>query len=315
VISYRAFRNTDPPGLAEVWRSQTTHGGIMQPMSATVLERYVLSRPIFDPQGLTVATEGDAIVGFAHAGFGPNEDRSALSTQRGVTSVLMWRQQADPATGMELLARSEAYLRARGATELVGGGAYPLVPFYYGLYGGSELSGVLENDRRARQAFEQHGYREASQFLVLRRELAGFRPAVDRQQMQIHRQTTLETVVDAPTTNWWDSIIFEPFERTQCYLQPRGGCAPAASVHFWNMETMSSTLGVHAVGIVGTHVTESQRRQGLAKYLLGEALRQLHAQGVALAEVHVGENNPAALALFCGLGFVQVDRGIVYSKE
>ena len=45
----------------------------MQPMSIAVLERYVLSKPTFDPQGLIVATDEDKLVGFAHAGFGPDE--------------------------------------------------------------------------------------------------------------------------------------------------------------------------------------------------------------------------------------------------
>ena len=48
----------------------------------------------------------------------------------------------------------------------------------------------------------------------------------------------------------------------------------------------------------------------MATYLLGEALRQLHTQGVALVEVHVAEENAAALRLFENLGFEQVDSAI-----
>jgi len=78
---------------------------------------------------------------------------------------------------------------------------------------------------------------------------------------------------------------------------------------------MTGALGAHAVGIVGLEVAGGQRRQGLAKYLLGEALRQMHSQGVALAEVHVAEENAAAQALFRGLGFTQVDASVLYSKD
>ena len=59
------------------------------------------------------------------------------------------------------------------------------------------------------------------------------------------------------------------------------------------METMAGAWGVHAVGVAGLEVAPSARRQGLATYLLGEAFRQLHAQGVALVEVHVAEENAA----------------------
>ena len=77
LIEYRAFRNTDPPQLAEIWRSNSTSRGLMQPMSTAVFERFVLSKPTFDRQGLVVAVDEDKIVGFAHAGFGPTEDRRA----------------------------------------------------------------------------------------------------------------------------------------------------------------------------------------------------------------------------------------------
>jgi ribosomal protein S18 acetylase RimI-like enzyme len=315
LIEYRAFRNTDPPGLAELWRSQGGHGGLMQPMSASAFDRYVLSKPTFDREGLSLALEGQKVVGFAHAGFGPSDDRSTLSSARGVISLVLVRPDAEPAVACELLARSERYLVERGAKQIFGGGSYPLAPFYFGLYGGSEPSGVLASDERMRSLFRDCGYREVERSLVLRRELASFRPVVDRRQMQIRRQTTFETLVDPPPTTWWDAMTFEPFESTRCQLVPRAGGAPIASVDFWNMETMVGTLGAHAVGIVGLQVPSGQRRQGLAQFLLGEAFRQLHAQGTALAEVHVQEQNAAAAALFRAFGFAEVESAALYCKD
>jgi ribosomal protein S18 acetylase RimI-like enzyme len=315
VIEYRVFRNTDPPRLAEVWRSQVGHFELMQPMSMAVFERYVLSKPIFDRQGLIIAHEAEKAIGFAHAGFGPSAGQNGLSTESGVTSLVMLRPDVESEVAGELLARSEHYLRSRGATQIYGGGHYPLSPFYYGLYGGSEFSGVLQRDPRMQSLFHDHGYQEMRRTLVFHRELCDFRPAVDRQQLKIRRQFTVETIVDPPTTTWWEAVIFEPFDRTRCLLVPKDGGPALASVNFWNMETMIGTLGVHAVGIVGLEVAPNQRRQGLAKFLLGEALRQLHAQHVALAEVHVAEENATALTLFGSLGFNQVDSSILYCKD
>jgi GNAT superfamily N-acetyltransferase len=315
VIEYRVFRNTDPPRLAEVWRSQVGHFELMQPMSMAVFERYVLSKPVFDRQGLFVAHEADKVLGFAHAGFGPSEDQNGLSMERGVTSLVMLRPEVESQVAGELLARSEDYLRSRGAQQLYGGGNYPLSPFYYGLYGGSEFSGILHRDARMQTLFRDHGYQELRRTLVFHRELCDFRPVVDRQQLKIRRQFTVESIVDPPTTTWWEAVIFEPFDRTRCLLVPKDGGPPQASVNFWNMETMIGELGVHAVGIVGLEVIPNQRRQGLAKFLLGEALRQLHAQHVALAEVHVAEENATARTLFCSLGFNQVDTSVFYCKD
>ena len=75
-------------------------------------------------------------------------------------------------------------MKSRGAKTLYGGGSYPLSPFYYGLYGGSELSGVLDSDPELVAVFSEAGYRAVHRSLVLHRDLVGFRPVVDRQQMQ-----------------------------------------------------------------------------------------------------------------------------------
>jgi len=314
LTEYRAFRNIDPPQLAEVWRTHSASRGLMQPMSATTFERYVLSKPTFDPAGLIVASEGDRIVGFAHAGFGPTEDRESLSKERGVTGLVMLRPDVEQAVARELLARCETYLQSRGATTLFGGGAYPLSPFYYGLYGGSQPSGVLDSDAWLQELFLSSGYQPAARSLVLHRDLAGFRPVVDRQQMQIRRTTRLETMLDPPARSWWDAVLFEPFDRARWTLVEREGGPSLASVYVLNLETMIGTWGVHAVGIVDLEVPNDRRRRGLATNLLGEAFRQLHTQGVSLAEVHVPEENGAARAAFAHLGFEQVDASTAYAK-
>lgn len=315
LIEYRAFRNTDLPQLAEIWRGHSTSRGLMQPMSVAVFERYVISKPTFDRQGLIVAVDEGKVIGFAHAGFGPNDDGSALSTQCGVTCLVMLRPDAARAVAGELLARSQAYLTGRGAKTLYGGGSYPLSPFYYGLYGGSELSGVLDSDPQMQDIFREAGYRGDKRSLVLNRDLAGFRPVVDRQQIQIRRTTRLETTVDPSAKTWWDAVMFEPFERTRWALVEREGGRPLASVYFWNLETMIGTWGVRALGIVDLEVSSARRRRGLATHLLGEAFRQLQAQGISLAEVHVPQENAAALSVFRRLGFADVDASTLYCKD
>ncbi|REK15745.1 MAG: GNAT family N-acetyltransferase [Planctomycetota bacterium] len=314
MIEYRSFRNTDPPQLAEIWRGHTSRG-LMQPMSMAVLERYVLAKPTFDPAGLIVAAEGNRLLGFAHAGFGPTDDFETVSAERGFTGLVMLRADADPAIGSALLARSEAYLAERGAKTFFGGASYPLTPFYCGLYGGSQFSGVLDSDQRLHTVFQTANYRQVNRSVVLQRDLMGFRPVVDRQQIQIRRTTRLETVVDPPAGSWWEAVMFEPFERTRWALVEREGGPSLASVHVWNLETMLGTWGVHAVGIVDLQVTSERRRRGLATNLLGEAFRQLQSHGVTLAEVHVPQANEPALAVFGNLGFEQVDGSALYCKD
>jgi hypothetical protein len=78
VFQIRPFRNSDPPHLATIWRSQPPQRGLAQPINASLLELCVFSKQFFDPEGLLVATRDEVPVGFAHAAFGPNDDCSCL---------------------------------------------------------------------------------------------------------------------------------------------------------------------------------------------------------------------------------------------
>ncbi|MBN1589697.1 MAG: hypothetical protein JW888_09290, partial [Pirellulales bacterium] len=147
MLHYRSFRNTDPPAIVDVWRSLGKETGLFQPMSVDLLEQFVMSRLYFDPAGLWLAWDDDRPVGLAHAGFGPSDDRQQIDPETGITCLLLARPDCprdEVAAG--LLARCEEYLVARGAKTLYGGAIRPLNPFYFGLYGGSESSGILASD-------------------------------------------------------------------------------------------------------------------------------------------------------------------------
>ncbi len=126
---------------------------------------------------------------------------------------------------------------------------------------------------------------------------------------------SLQIYVDPPARSWWDASTFGAFERTLLTLQSRDGGATAARAMFWNMEPMAASWGVHAAGLVELEVIASQRRQGLATYLLGEAFRHLHGQGVSIVEAQVRDANRPARDLFAKLGFEQVDESVIYRKD
>ena len=61
-----------------------------------------------------------------------------------------------------------------------GGGIQPLNPFYLGLYGGSELPGVLDSDQVARNLFQSHEYQEIERTKIAQIDLAKFEAVIDR---------------------------------------------------------------------------------------------------------------------------------------
>ena len=317
MITFRPFRNSDPPQIAEIWRSQPASRGLVQPMSATLLERNVLSAPMFEREGLIVANENDRLVGFVHAGFGPTADQQHLSTAIGATCALMVRPvEAPEFLAEELLVRSEAYLRAHGSSTILGGGIDRWGPFYLGLTGGSACSVILDTDRSQQNFYLSHGYEEDSRAVVLHCDLARFRPPVDRRQIMVRRRTTVQVLEDPPAFTWWESSTVGACDRTRFDLLPRGGDSRLASVTIWNMDLLGATWGVRAAGMMGLEVSqESNRRQGLALYLMAEALRHVQSLGIMIVETQVDAANVAARALLQRLGFFEVDQAVRYRKQ
>ncbi|HEX3654835.1 MAG TPA: GNAT family N-acetyltransferase [Pirellulales bacterium] len=316
MICYRTFRNSDPPSLAEIWRAQPRERALAQPGAVDVLELLVLAKPYFDNAGLIVATDDDQPVGFAHAGFGPTDDEHGLSCQLGTTYLVMVRPNYQRrGIGRQLLANAEQYLLGRGAKVLYGGGIFPLNAFYLGLYGGSELPGVLDTVPRAQHLFETSGYRAIDHVLVWQRSLAGFRPAVDRQQMHVRRRCLFQVTEDPPARTWWDACTYGPFQRIRFELLDRQTGGLLGNLVAWNIEPLGSAWGVHAAGITEFAVNLQQRRQGVGSFLLGEALRHLQLNGFTRVEVQTMQHNEAARGLYGKLGFELVDQGAVFRKE
>lgn len=316
MYEFRSFRNTDPPRIAEIWRDQPPQRGLSQPVTPGILEQFVFSKPYFDPSGLIVALSDNKPIGFAHAGFGASDEENSLSTDIGTTYQLMLRaDRRNTALAKELLTRSEEYLRRRGAKVIYAGGVRPLNAFYLGLYGGSELPGVLTGDPLFNQACHESGYREIDRVEVMLLDLATFRPPIARNLRQLRREFIAQETQAPPPRSWWDACTTGAFDRLHFALRRPGSNDSAAEVWFWDVEPLSTSWGAPAAGMFDLNVPGDQRRKGLATYLLAEAFDRLRTRGVRLVEAQTMHNNAAALKLYEKLGFQKVDEGVVYRKE
>src|SRR5690349_4420585 len=164
----------------------------------------------FDREGLIVATRDEVPYGFVHAGFGPSEDGNSLDRSLGTTHVLMVQndgQAGDGSLANELLARSEEYLRGRGASVIYAGGINPMNSFYLGLYGGSEIPGVLQTEALHR------GYREIDRVRIMQCDLVRIRPPVSRELRAIKRTTQLVEKIDPAPKTWWEACVWGSLQR------------------------------------------------------------------------------------------------------
>lgn len=316
MYQFRTFQNGDPPHLAEIWKSQPPQRGLMQPVSASLLELCVFSKQYFDPGGLIVATRDGQPIGFAHAGFGPSDGGERLDTSLGATQlVLLHRETQDPAIADDLLAAAEAYLRGRGAGVLYGGGIHPINPFYLGLYGGSELPGVLDSDPRHGELFARNHYREAGRVRVMQRELVCFRSVMSRTQRQLRRELRVDFTTSPQAGSWFQACHACGVDQLAFSLVRRGDGAVLGGVRLWEVEPLASCWGIRTAGLWGLHVEQAYRRNGLASYLLGEAFKEAQKRGMCMVEVHAMADNEPALALYHKLGFTRVDSGAVLRRD
>jgi ribosomal protein S18 acetylase RimI-like enzyme len=316
VVTYRSFRNTDPPGLVEIWNESLGGRGSVRLRNASPLERFVFAKPYFDPDGLIVAEEGGVRLGFVHAGFGANDNETALNKTAGVTCLLLVRpSHRRRGIGTELLKRSEDYLRLAGAKTLFAGPMQPLNPFYLALYGGSDLPGFLTSDPDAEPFFTKRGYRTWETRLVFHRKLDQPINIADGRFPGIRRRYEVRALPQIPIGTWWRECVLGPLEPVEFRLEELESGRPVARAAAWEMEGFSWRWNQPSVAIVELEVREDLRRQGLAKFLLGQILRYLKDQYFGIVEIQTMKQNEPAINLYRGLGFEQVDVGHLYRRE
>jgi ribosomal protein S18 acetylase RimI-like enzyme len=312
----RPFRNDDPPKLAAIWNDAFTGRGTYPLRSLAALERCVFSKPYFDPAGLIVAECEGEPVGFVHAGFGPTDDETAVDPTRGVICLLAVRStHRGQGIGGALLRAAEEYLAARGTHSIQAGPHWPLCPFYFGLYGGSNMPGFLDSDAATGPFLVREGYRPAGTTLVLQRRLDRPIPAADSRFAALRRQYEVRVLEQMSIGTWWQECVYGLLEPREYRMEDKRTRTPAARILYWEMEGYSWRWGLPSAGVLDIQVRADLRRQGLARFLLTDVLRKLQDDYFGIVEVQAAETDLAALALFGTLGFERVDAGHVYRKD
>jgi GNAT superfamily N-acetyltransferase len=317
VTHFRPFRNFDPPDLTRLWNLAAPRIATAHALRVHELDTLAWNNVTFEADGLIVAERDGHVIGFVHAGFGPDLPISPartiqLSYEIGTTSMLVVEpgvDDEDVASG--LLASAEAYLRARGAKVLYAGALFPLNPFYWGVYGGSEGSGILSGHRLFHRAAIARGYVPASATVLLEADLSQPEPRDPRTPL-IRRQTQLEFVDDALPSQWWQNLAIGEFPLTDAQLLAKSDGTVLASASTWDMRWFGRDEGRCRAGLLDLHVPAEHRRKGYARFLIGEILRRARSSLVASVEVQTSTENQPALALYASLGFVPIEQSTLY---
>jgi ribosomal protein S18 acetylase RimI-like enzyme len=300
----------------EVWNDAFPQRGAVRMRTSSPLERHAFAKIYFDPAGFFIAEEAGQCLGFAHAGFGSDAQSKALSTEAGTICLLAVRaSHRRRGIGTELLRRSEAYLRQRGAVRLYAGALHPVNPFYLGVYGGSELPGILASDSLADPFLDRNGYRVRRKALVLQRLLTQPLKVVDGRFAAIRGRFDLGEDPRSRLGSWWTECVFGVVEPLEFYLAEKSTGERVARALVWEMEGFSYRWGHPSVGITDFVVRPDKRRQGLGKFFAAQLLRRIQDQYYEIVEVHTPEGEAPALGLLRGLGFEQVDVGRLFQRQ
>ena len=318
MIFYRHFINTDPPLLVDLWNRQQPMAGQIEKLSVLLCEKHLFSKPYFDPAGLILAfrkvDQRLEVVGFVHAGFSKNSTGSDIDRSQGVVAALKVLDSPDATEiASQLLRKACEYLSVKGATNIHAGSCFPHAPFYMGLYGGSEIPGVLEHDTAFVRACENCEFFARDRIVVWQRSLLTFRPIGGRDQLAIRRKYKINTVNDSTPQTWWDSCILGTSQTERLSIYNKVDQTVCGDVSLWDMEPLYAGVA-RARGIFGLNVPEELRRSGIATFLLGEALKHAMQSGVELVEAHTLESETAAGGVFQKLGFEPKYRGLLLTR-
>jgi GNAT superfamily N-acetyltransferase len=313
LIEYRHFRNSDPPHILRLWNECDLGRGAAKGLRCDEFDEIVIAQTYFDPRGLIVACNDGRVVGFVHAGFGPNEQRTTLATDDGVIcAVMVHPTMRNRGIGRELVRRGEAYLRSAGSRRIFAGGADPRDPFYCGIYGGSQSAGFLESDSAAASFFGKLGYVVCEEHVVFQRSLGvGSADPVGMRLVNIRRTTKL-TVLNEEPKSWWWQTRYARLDAMHLALIPRAGGSPVARIGVVGLDRYANTWSGRAIGLLGLHVPEAHRGKGYGQALMVEVCRRVRDDMIQLAEAHAPRSSPAAMAVLQSAGFQPVETGRVF---
>ncbi len=316
MIRFRPFRNGDTPALVDLWNRALPDRNVVRPLSVHEFDALVMNKLNFDRAGLIVAEREGRLVGFVHAGFGPVEPQGPsqrLDTAMGTIAMHVIEPGTDdPELERGLFVEAERYLRHRGAAVFYCGGQYPLNPFYWGLYGGSEFAGVLDSHAAFRDAARRAGYEPSATTALLEADLT-VAERRDPKLTMLRRMVRVEVENDAVTDGWWEALAIGFFNPSRFLLVDRSDSRIVA--HAWTWDIASGFAigdGRSRIGLIQLEVHPTYRRRGLGRLVVSECMKHARSQLADRLCVQTSSTNVPALGLYASLGFEATEQATLY---
>jgi len=278
-------------------------------------DNHVISKLNFDAEGLIVAERDGRILGFAHAGFGTDEpvgSQYRLNYGLGTLAMLVVEPEApDPELEQGLVFAAERYLRRHGAQVIYAGGQFPLNPFYWGLYGGSEYAGILSSHTSFNRAVLRAGYEPVSETVLMEADLDQTEVRDPRSPL-IRRVARVEVIEDALPDSWWEALAIGDFQPTSFQLLAKSDDRELARATTWDMSWFGRDANRLGIGLMAMGVAPEHRRKGYGRHLVAEILRRSRSEMISRVALQTRATNTPALELYQSLGFAPCESSVLY---
>lgn len=316
MISYRAFRNADPPVLNRLWNAAPAVTDMVQPLTLLHWDRFVLSKPYFVANGLVVAMRDDQPIGFVHASMDDSQPgEGGQESRRGAISMLhLLADVEEAAIAKVLIEQAQSFLKGQGVLQVQAGGLDPVDPFYFGLYGAG-VPGIRLSDLRRVAWFASAGFQESRCYQVRRLDLARFRPPVDRHLMQLRRLYDVALEYDWPVGSIREACTVGILDRVRYRAKHQGHGTIDARSTLIDVNAITGVFSPRMYVLENVDASDAQWDSGLVTFLLVETIRQLQAYGVSSLQLHVDAADHRKIQIVERLGFQVCDHSVVMAKS
>jgi hypothetical protein len=274
MVEIRDFSNADLPALARVWSEHWTAAQSPPPISATIIERAILSRIFFSRRELIVVSvdgQVEAWCHFSRPGVSGDQWADQVPGEVAILSAVCFSQ-----TGLkhcdELLKAVVARLRQGGCQRILAGPLRDQQCGYVGLPPIGHGIGIPEVDVRTSSLLSRHGFSPTDTYTRLVATTAPYKPPVNREMIQFRRTTRAERSAVIPQQGRYASAMSHMDIEHHQLINHRNGDR-LANVRLWLSDPESQVMSC-SEAILDLSVIESTEQLTPAETFLVAALIQ-----------------------------------------
>ncbi|MCC9658583.1 GNAT family N-acetyltransferase [Rhodopirellula halodulae] len=249
MATIRPFRNSDLPGLFDVWMRHWESTGQVPPVSVSILERAVLSRTFFRPDSLLVAEHGGDVVGWCHQFsddwqspspemLGPDSKHDLESVPEvdavptSLVAAICFAGEAGLAMCDALLTETMKQAADAGVKRMCVGPVRDARNGYGGLPPIGHGLGIPVTDARVASLLSRHGFHVARSLVRMVVNTSTYRPPMNREFLKLRRSTRIDRLPLLPLNNR-TAVAMSHFDMERNVLMDHQSNGELAAIDLW----------------------------------------------------------------------------------